>query len=54
MRVAATLAADTEALLARSAVDALAMAAKAGQVISGFGKVEDALAGRQGRPRSRR
>ena len=49
VRVAARLAADTETLLARSAVDALAMAAKAGQVISGFSKVEDALAGRQGR-----
>ena len=49
VRVAATLAADTETLLARSAVDALAMAAKAGQVISGFSKVEDALTGRQGR-----
>ena len=49
VRAAADLAADTEALLAKSAVDALAMAAKAGQVISGFGKVEDALTGRQGR-----
>jgi hypothetical protein len=49
VRVAATLAVDTEALLAKSAVDALAMAAKAGQVISGFSKVEDALTGRQGR-----
>ena len=49
VRVAANLAADTEALLAKSAVDALAMAAKAGQVISGFGKVEDVLTGRQGR-----
>jgi uncharacterized protein len=49
VRAAATLAADTEALLARSAVDALAVAAKAGQVISGFSKVEDALTGRQGR-----
>src|ERR1700722_19852698 len=47
VRVAATLAADTETLLARSAVDALAMAAKAGQVISGFSKVEDALTSRQ-------
>jgi predicted RNA-binding protein YlxR (DUF448 family) len=47
VRAAATLAADTEALLARSAVDALAMAAKAGQVISGFSKVEDALSGRR-------
>jgi predicted RNA-binding protein YlxR (DUF448 family) len=49
VRAAATLAADTEALLVRSATDALAMAAKAGQVISGFSKVEDALSGRQGR-----
>jgi predicted RNA-binding protein YlxR (DUF448 family) len=49
VRVAATLAADTEALLAKSAVEVLAMAAKAGQVICGFGKVEDALTGRQGR-----
>jgi uncharacterized protein len=47
VRVAPTLATDTEALLARSAIDALAMAAKAGQVISGFGKVEDALTSRQ-------
>jgi hypothetical protein len=47
VRAAPTLAADTEALLARSAIDALAMAAKAGQVISGFGKVEDALKARQ-------
>jgi hypothetical protein len=31
----------------RGAIDALAMAAKAGQVISGFGKVEDALRSRQ-------
>jgi uncharacterized protein len=47
VRVAPTLAADTEALLVRSAVEALAMAAKAGQVLSGFGKVETALQGRQ-------
>jgi uncharacterized protein len=47
VRVAATLAADTEALLVRSAVEALAIAAKAGQVVSGFGKVEDALVRRQ-------
>jgi uncharacterized protein len=40
---AATLAADTEVLLERFAIDALAMAAKAGQVISGFTKVADAL-----------
>jgi hypothetical protein len=50
VRVSPTLAEDTETLLARSAVDALAMAAKAGQVVSGFGKVEDALNGRQSRP----
>src|ERR1700709_1561703 len=43
LRVSPTLAADTETLLVRGVVDALAMAAKAGQVISGFGKVEDAL-----------
>src|ERR1700726_750434 len=47
VRVAPTLAADTEALLVRSAVEALAMAAKAGQVVSGFSKVEDALKPRQ-------
>jgi uncharacterized protein len=37
----------TEALLLRSLVDALAMAAKAGQVVCGFGKVETALRQRQ-------
>jgi len=42
-----TLAADTEKLLARGAVEALAMAAKAGQLLSGFGKVEGALGARQ-------
>jgi uncharacterized protein len=47
VRVAPTLAGDTEQLLVRSATDALAMAAKAGQVVSGFGKVEDALKPRQ-------
>jgi uncharacterized protein len=47
LRVSPALAADTEALLVRSVVDALAMAAKAGQVVSGFGKVEDALEPRQ-------
>ena len=51
VRVAPTLAADTEALLVRSAIEALAMAAKAGQVVSGFSKVEDALD--SGRPRLR-
>jgi predicted RNA-binding protein YlxR (DUF448 family) len=43
VRAAATLAADTEALLERFVLDALAMAAKAGQVISGFTKVADTL-----------
>jgi uncharacterized protein len=43
VRVAPTLAADAETLLARSAIEALAIAAKAGQVISGFSKVEGAL-----------
>jgi predicted RNA-binding protein YlxR (DUF448 family) len=47
VRVAPSFAADTETLLVRSAIDALAMAAKAGQVVSGFGKVEDALRQRQ-------
>jgi uncharacterized protein len=47
VRVAPTLAADTEALLVRGVIEALAMAAKAGQVVSGFGKVEDALEQRQ-------
>ncbi len=41
----ASLATDTEALLVRSAIEALAMAAKAGQAVSGFGKVEDAIKG---------
>jgi uncharacterized protein len=43
IRAAATLPADTEALLVRSATEALAMIAKAGQVVSGFSKVEGAL-----------
>jgi ribosomal protein L7Ae-like RNA K-turn-binding protein len=43
VRAAPTLATDTENLLIRSVIDALAMAAKAGQVVAGFGKVEDAL-----------
>ena len=47
VRATATLAADTETLLVRSVVEALAMAAKAGQVVSGFSKVEGALAQRQ-------
>jgi uncharacterized protein len=47
VRVSPTLAADTENLLVRGAVEALAMAAKAGQVVAGFGKVEGALQARQ-------
>ena len=47
VRVAPALSETTEALLERSLVEALAMAAKAGQVVSGFGKVETALAQRQ-------
>jgi predicted RNA-binding protein YlxR (DUF448 family) len=47
VRVAPTLAADTETLLVRSVIEALAMAAKAGQIVSGFTKVEDALRQRQ-------
>ena len=43
VRAAATLAADTEALLERFALEALGVAAKAGQVVSGFAKVADAL-----------
>src|SRR5580704_13463417 len=49
VRVSSTLSADTEALLVRSTIDALAMAAKAGQVVSGFGKVEDTIRSRQTR-----
>ena len=43
VHVAPTLAADTESLLVRGVIEALAMAAKAGQVVSGFSKVEGAL-----------
>lgn len=43
IRAAKTLPEDTENLITRSVIEALAMAAKAGQVVSGFGKVEDAL-----------
>jgi predicted RNA-binding protein YlxR (DUF448 family) len=50
VRAAPTLAADTEILLERFVVEALAMAAKAGQVVSGFSKVADALEGRAGSP----
>jgi hypothetical protein len=48
VRVAATLPADVENLLIRSAVEALAIVAKAGQVTSGFAKVEAALRAQQG------
>lgn len=51
VRVAPTLVEDTEGLLARNVSDALAIAAKAGQVISGFAKVEAAL---QARPKGTR
>ena len=43
IRGAKTLPEDTENLLVRGVIEALAMAAKAGQVVSGFGKVEAAL-----------
>jgi uncharacterized protein len=44
VKVSPTLAADTENLLIRSVIEALAMAAKAGQAVSGFTRVEGALA----------
>jgi predicted RNA-binding protein YlxR (DUF448 family) len=47
VRAAASLADDTGHLLVRSTLDALAMVAKAGQVVSGFAKVEDMLERRQ-------
>ena len=47
IRAALTLPTDTEALLVRSATEALAMVAKASQVVSGFSKVEGALRGGQ-------
>mgnify|MGYP000173178573 CR=1 FL=1 len=43
VKPAPSLADDTERLLARGVVEALAMTAKAGLVVAGFGKVEDAL-----------
>ena len=48
VRATPSLAADTEVLLVRGVVEALAMAAKAGQVVSGFSKVEGALQQGQG------
>jgi hypothetical protein len=43
VRLAADLAAATERLMERSALDALAIAGKAGAVIGGFAKVEAAI-----------
>ena len=43
LRIPPTLPADVETLLVRSVAEALAIAAKAGQVVAGFGKVESAL-----------
>jgi predicted RNA-binding protein YlxR (DUF448 family) len=43
VRVARDLAADIERLLERAALDALAMAGKAGAVVGGFAKVEAAI-----------
>jgi uncharacterized protein len=47
VRVLPTLAADTENLLVRGVIEALAMAAKAGQAVAGFTRVEGALAQHQ-------
>src|SRR5690348_6413763 len=47
VQVSPTLAEDTERLLVRGTVEALAMAAKAGHVVSGFSKVEGAIDQRQ-------
>jgi uncharacterized protein len=52
VRVAATLVTDTEALLERFTVEALSIVAKAGQIISGFTKVADALERQVQRPGS--
>ena len=43
----ATLADDVDRMMVRATVEALAMIAKAGQVVSGFSKVEAAIEGRQ-------
>jgi predicted RNA-binding protein YlxR (DUF448 family) len=45
VRVAPDLAAMTERLLEQAALDALAIAGKAGGIVTGFGKVEDAIGG---------
>jgi predicted RNA-binding protein YlxR (DUF448 family) len=47
VQVSKTLADDIDRMMVRGASEALAMAAKAGQVISGFSKVEGAIEGRQ-------
>ena len=43
LRIPQTLPADVEALLVRSVTEALGIAAKARQIVAGFGKVESAL-----------
>jgi uncharacterized protein len=43
VKVSAEIADETDKLMLRGVTDALAMVAKAGQVVSGFTKVEDAL-----------
>jgi predicted RNA-binding protein YlxR (DUF448 family) len=43
LRIPPTLPADIEALLVRSATEALGIAAKGRQIVAGFGKVESAL-----------
>jgi uncharacterized protein len=45
MKVSQDLGAEVERLLAKSALDALAIAGKAGNVVAGFSKVEAALGG---------
>jgi predicted RNA-binding protein YlxR (DUF448 family) len=47
VRASASLADETGQALVRSAIEALAMVAKAGQVVAGFAKVEEALLRRQ-------
>jgi predicted RNA-binding protein YlxR (DUF448 family) len=47
VKVSPTLASDTENLLVRGVIEALAMAAKAGQVVAGFAKVEGTLEAHQ-------
>jgi ribosomal protein L7Ae-like RNA K-turn-binding protein len=43
LRIPKSLPADIEALLVRSVIEALGIAAKARQIVAGFGKVESAL-----------